>query len=98
MRNVSERLEYLRTTGKLSFSELDALAGLATGHTAQIAKGVKGNPTVSTLRSIARVFGWREGDGGPVSLDWLVGGVGEQPVAEKILDAVKASRSRRSPD
>lgn len=92
---LSSRVRYLREAAGLTCVEVDALAGLGRGHTALVESGAKTNPTLSTLRGLAGVFGWHPSrKRRRLSLDWFVGGRGDPPAAKDVRAAVEAARQR----
>lgn len=88
-----DRVRYLRELSGATCVEIDALAGLGRGHTAQIESGARKNPTLRTLRGLAYVFGWRPGRQ-TFSLDWFVGGRGALPARLDVRAALEAARAR----
>ena len=65
--SLANRIRELRGYAGLSMRELDALAGITSGHTRQIELGLRLNPSIETVRKLAVALG--------CSLDYLVVGV-----------------------
>ena len=74
----------LREAAGISARELDRLASLGQGHSRLIEIGVRPNVEAETARKLAVALG--------VSLDWLIGGVGDPPTVTRIRRAVDAAR------
>ena len=86
----SGRLRSLRVAAQdLSASELDELAGLRRGHVSAIELGRRANVEVRTANKLAAVLG--------VSMDWLINGVGLEPDAGSVQDAVRHARNSHRP-
>lgn len=82
--SVAERLRFARNLTDISARGLARLARLQPSHVSLIESGAVANVRVDTLSAIARVLG--------CSLDWLVNGEGDAPVAESVAAAVDAAR------
>ena len=74
----------------LACSRLSLLAGLTRTHVSAIENGKSnGRPKeveIETARKLAAVLG--------VSLDWLVSGLGERPIAVDVIDSVRKATER----
>ena len=87
MKDLSERLRWVREKAGLSTKGLDAVAGLTKGHTSAIERRERLDPSMSTLRKLAAALG--------VSLDWLILGRGTAPTVTRLRASISARlRSR----
>jgi transcriptional regulator with XRE-family HTH domain len=69
--------------------QLDALAGLATNHVANIeSERLSDDVQSSTARKLCGVLG--------VSLDWLISGEGPEPKAKHVRAAVEKARAGKA--
>lgn len=86
--------EFDRATGRpiMPLSELSLILtgsrDAARRHLGMIERGARVNVQITTIQSLARVFG--------VSLDWLVSGTGDPPNAEAVKARVDAARKGAS--
>lgn len=74
---------------KLSGRELSELAKLSAAAVGHVESGLVQSPTAATVVSLARVLG--------VSVEWLMTGVGPEPDAPAVRQAVGAARTLRGP-
>ncbi len=83
---LGQRVRALRRVAGLSARELDSLAGLTTGHSAQVESTLGDRVAARTAASLAHVLG--------VSVEFLLEG-GESPSDESVHAAVEAARASR---
>jgi DNA-binding XRE family transcriptional regulator len=81
--SLGDRLRLAREMAGIPARELDRLAGLSEGHTANIESGRRPNIEARTASAIATVLG--------LSLDWLVSDAGSPPSEAAIRDSVARS-------
>lgn len=84
---VGPILRAAREAAGLKARELDRLAGITEGHTSFIENGKITNPSTDTARALADVLG--------LSLDYLLGGVGQQPAENDLRAAVVRAQRRK---
>lgn len=70
---------------ELSARELDRLAGLHQGHVWAIETGHRPSIESDTAIALARVLG--------VTLDWLLTGQGDEPIADDVIASVERARA-----
>lgn len=70
-KTLAARLKWARRARDLNARQVDDLAHLTRGHTMLIERGLRVDPSVSTVAALARALG--------VSLDWLIAGYGPFP-------------------
>jgi transcriptional regulator with XRE-family HTH domain len=83
---LGSRLAEARKLGGLTARSLDGLVGLSGGYTSRIESGGTKGVGAETLSGFADVLG--------VSLDWLVDGRGERPLATSVVASVERARRR----
>jgi transcriptional regulator with XRE-family HTH domain len=89
MQTMGDRIVWARALAQVSGSELARLSGLARSHVQLLESGARSTPQTDTALALARVLG--------VSLDWLVRGIGPEPTADAIREAIAAARARVAP-
>jgi transcriptional regulator with XRE-family HTH domain len=85
---IAERLRRARGIANVGSRELDALAGLAAGHTSMIEGRKRSSIDSDTAVKLARALG--------VSIDWLVTGEGREPTAKTMRAASARARARKA--
>ena len=84
---ISKRLRRAREQLELSASDLSGLANLHPTFVGMIERGIRPNPSVSTLVTLARALG--------VTCDWLAKGEGPEPSLDEMRTAVNRARAER---
>ena len=88
MDTLVKRLKWAREAAGLSQRALSALSGLASSHVQLIESERAVGINITTAQALGGVLG--------VSLDWLMGGVGEPPSAEAVAAAVDRAQATPS--
>jgi transcriptional regulator with XRE-family HTH domain len=85
MDTLVKRLKWAREAAGLSQRALSALSGLASSHVQLIESERAVGINITTAQALGSVLG--------VSLDWLMGGVGELPAVESIAAAIERAHA-----
>lgn len=84
---MGERLRVVREMTHLSARQLAALAKTSPGHVSNVESGrLSDNVRSGTAAKLAEVLG--------VSLDWLVSGIGPEPIGIEVRAAVARAEMR----